>query len=48
MEVVVVPTKKDGSEIVGGAIADLLTRNPPAVHHSVSTTILSGATTMRG
>lgn len=31
MEVVVVPTKKDGSELVGGAIAELLTRNPEAV-----------------
>ena len=31
MEVVVVPSKNDGSELVGGAIADLLTRNPEAV-----------------
>ncbi len=31
MEVVVVQSKNDGSELVGGAIADLLTRKPTAV-----------------
>lgn len=31
VEVVVVPSKKDGSELAGGAIADLLNRKPTAV-----------------